>query len=525
MGDRPHLSNEQEFFYTYGHSNESITTTSSTSSPVNSIAPNNFGGFNWPPQAASAATNFDSGVNHSRFDYTSQRHVWSSPQPQQHHYLLPHQQQHAQFQQQLLHQQQQYHQNMSYRSPLIMQGSPYEDPYRGYMDNNELMRYNTPHLASDANQHMLHKANSYHQQHNHSSLIPMTGISINSYYPPQHIPPDKIITPSKEDNITFNETYNTVKNKSKDLKIIETSPSSSSVKSKIKNKTPSPKSTPLPSPLIPSTTNTKRKRVDGDSRRNSISTQQENLRQQKQQGGGGGGKRTHRQQQQEVLVEEEEGGGVCNVLKEGDVNREAVDQIENELAFLRDECATILIMLDSLRNAFITDVSTSSDLVNKSTTLPLTGTINFMEHDTGFNNSTNQNIATKIKPRRSIVMAQNPEMEREMRIAYDDLMLQVRQLEKKVERLEVKSKNACILENLKAKRRKKEDEDEDEQRYSLISNTATSETIHSGSSCASSCGSDNEYVLSENEIDGPNKSRKRVFSRKGQKSDRHTLIS
>lgn len=521
MGDRPHLSNEQEFFFTYGHSNESITTTSSTSSPVNSIAPNNFGGFNWPPQATSAAaTNFDSGVNHPRFDYSSQGHVWSSPQPQQHHYLLPHQQQHAQFQQQLLHQQRQYHQNMSYRSPLIMQGSPYEEPYRGYMDNNELMQYNTPHLATDVNQHMLHKANSYHQQHNPNTSIPMTGISTNSYYPPQYIPPDKVITPlNEEDELHFNKTYNNVKNKSKDLKIIETSPSSSSsFKPKIKNKTPSPKSTPLPSPLIPSTITAKKRRVDGDSRRNSIvvtsSTQQQSQpRQQKQQGGG---KRTQRQQQQEVFVEEEEGGGVCNVLKEGDVNREAVDQIENELAFLRDECATILIMLDSLRNAFITDVSSSSDQTNRSATLPLTGTINFMENDTAFNNSTNQNFATKIRPRRSIVMAQNPEMEREMRIAYDDLMLQVRQLEKKVERLEVKSKNACILENLKAKRRKNEDEDEDEQRYSLIGNAATSETIHSGSSCASSCGSDDEYVLSENEIDGPNKPRKRFFSRKGQ---------
>ncbi|CAO3649709.1 unnamed protein product [Mucor hiemalis] len=513
MGDRPHLSNEQELFYTYGHSNESIATTSSTSSPVNSIAQSNFGGFNWHGQAASAAINFDSGVNHSHFDYSSQRHLWSSPQPQQHHYMIQQQQQHTQFQHQIIHQQRQYHQNMSYRSPLIMQGSPYEDPYRDYpMDNNELMRYNTPHLTTDTNQHTLHKTDTYHQQHNTTTLIPMADMSTNTYYPLQYIPPDKIINTSNEDELPVNKSYNNVKNKSKDLKIIETSPSSS--KSKIKYKTPSPKSTTLPSPLIPSITTSKRKRVEGDSRRNSISanssTQQQRHYKQQQ----GGGKRSHRQQ--EVLEEE---GGMCNELKEGDVNREAVDQIENELAFLRDECATILIMLDSLRNAFITDVSTSSDLANKSAPLPLTGTINFMENDAGFiNNFTNQSFVTKIKPRRSIVMAQNPEMEREMRIAYDDLMLQVRQLEKKVERLEIKSKNACILENLKAKRRKKDDDGEEEQRYSHISNTVTSDTINgsvSGSSCGSSCVSEDEYGLSENEIDD-SKLRKKVFSRKGQ---------
>lgn len=76
-----------------------------------------------------------------------------------------------------------------------------------------------------------------------------------------------------------------------------------------------------------------------------------------------------------------------------------VDQMENELSFLNDDCATILIMLDSLRNAF----------------------------------STSNKMDDKRRPK-------NQEMEREMRIAYDDLMLQVRQLERKVERLEEKSK-------------------------------------------------------------------------------------
>lgn len=56
-------------------------------------------------------------------------------------------------------------------------------------------------------------------------------------------------------------------------------------------------------------------------------------------------------------------------------------------------------------------------------------------------------------------MAQNAEMEREMRFAYDDLMLQVRQLEKKVERLEGKSKHVC-LEDSSMNTSKKKHEDQ-----------------------------------------------------------------
>lgn len=97
-----------------------------------------------------------------------------------------------------------------------------------------------------------------------------------------------------------------------------------------------------------------------------------------------------------------------------------VDQLENELSFLRDDCATILMMLDSLRNAF----SASNNKVSSMGTSTL-------------------DFSTK----RRTSAPRNPEMEKEMRIAYDDLMLQVRQLERKVERLEDKRKAMYLLEN------------------------------------------------------------------------------
>jgi hypothetical protein len=86
-----------------------------------------------------------------------------------------------------------------------------------------------------------------------------------------------------------------------------------------------------------------------------------------------------------------------------------VGQLETELAFLNDDCSTIMMMLDSLRNAFSTGPSL---VVNGMATL------DFSKDD------------------KKRAKARNPEMERELRSGYDDLMIQVRQLEKKVERLE-----------------------------------------------------------------------------------------
>ncbi|KAL9557390.1 hypothetical protein MBANPS3_001414 [Mucor bainieri] len=152
-------------------------------------------------------------------------------------------------------------------------------------------------------------------------------------------------------------------------------------------------------------------------------------------------------------------------------SNQTVDQLENELAFLRDECATILIMLDSLRNAFLADVpfTTTSTLAAKSNSSSTT--INFMIENVGTLSPTTtspmqHHVDTSSattnngdKRRRSKAMAQNAEMEREMRFAYDDLMLQVRQLEKKVERLEGKSKHVC-LEDLSMNNNKRKHEDQ-----------------------------------------------------------------
>ncbi|KAG1406469.1 hypothetical protein G6F60_002906 [Rhizopus arrhizus] len=75
-----------------------------------------------------------------------------------------------------------------------------------------------------------------------------------------------------------------------------------------------------------------------------------------------------------------------------------ISEIEDEISFLAGECTSILILLDSLRNAFSTDAST-------------------------------ENMTIAIKKAK----------EKEIKTAYDGLVLQVWQLEKKIESLEKKS--------------------------------------------------------------------------------------
>lgn len=214
--------------------------------------------------------------------------------------------------------------------------------------------------------------------------------------------------------------------------------------------TPSPSETPIPSPIITG----KRKRRASTT---SINQLQQKRRIQKDvkdtlkeegvnhssydevDGGDNGGTTTRR----------------VDNIKETQSNQ-SVDQLENELAFLRDECATILINLDSLRNAFLADIPSTGTSVSTVKYNSLSATINFMVEDIGSLSTIStpsihhveksSAISNVDNRRRSKTMAQNPEMEREMRTAYDDLMLQVRQLEKKVERLERKSKNVCVEE-------------------------------------------------------------------------------
>jgi hypothetical protein len=214
--------------------------------------------------------------------------------------------------------------------------------------------------------------------------------------------------------------------------------------------TPSPSETPIPSPIITG----KRKRRTSTTSVNHLQQKrriQKDIRDMLKEGEGNHGSYDD--------VDGGDNGGTTtrrvNNIKETQSNQ-TVDQLENELAFLRDECATILIMLDSLRNAFLADIPSAGTSLSTVKSNSLSATINFMVEDVGAlstisapsihyveKSSVTNSVDTR---RRSKTMAQNPEMEREMRIAYDDLMLQVRQLEKKVERLEGKSKHVCLEE-------------------------------------------------------------------------------
>ncbi|KAF7727028.1 hypothetical protein EC973_008075 [Apophysomyces ossiformis] len=103
--------------------------------------------------------------------------------------------------------------------------------------------------------------------------------------------------------------------------------------------------------------------------------------------------------------------------------RRSLEGLETELAFLRDESATIGIMLHSLRNAF----QANAPMMCKS---------------------------------KKVVTSHKEDVDREMRTAYDDLMLQVKQLEKKVEKLESKIKDICeqVAEGKKEQQEEAEEE-------------------------------------------------------------------
>ncbi|RCH84561.1 hypothetical protein CU098_005394 [Rhizopus stolonifer] len=186
-----------------------------------------------------------------------------------------------------------------------------------------------------------------------------------------------------------------------------------------KTSPPSPKTTPLPSPELLNTSKRKRK--------NSIMSckQKEGVRRDNPDLGNAKDRNT------KTIHFAKDGADIATRREDRFVksNTQTVDQLENELAFLRDECATILINLGSLRNAFLAQ-SPPSASTSTNNRQPLMTTLSFTPEE-----GKEENTKKKQKS-----IAQNPEMEREMRIAYDDLMLQVRQVEKKIETLEAKSK-------------------------------------------------------------------------------------
>lgn len=146
----------------------------------------------------------------------------------------------------------------------------------------------------------------------------------------------------------------------------------------------------------------------------------------------------------------EEEGGTTTITTRTRLkgNLKVVDHLERELSYLGGDIATILILLDSLRNAFLADMPPTSSTERPPPTLPSISSFDSKSPS----HVTRQEIVKTTLPvvvdtrRLSRIIAQNPEMEREIRIAYDELCQQTRLLEKKVESLEVKSKYANTLD-------------------------------------------------------------------------------
>ncbi|KAI8883485.1 hypothetical protein K501DRAFT_142155, partial [Backusella circina FSU 941] len=97
-----------------------------------------------------------------------------------------------------------------------------------------------------------------------------------------------------------------------------------------------------------------------------------------------------------------------------DDDANTLGKLVDELSFLNDECATILMMLDSLRNAYLANGP----------------------HQAASSPSIQDSHIIEGQQRGSNSFVQNRDIEKEMRIAYDDLMLQVRQVEKKINKVE-----------------------------------------------------------------------------------------
>ncbi|PHZ10811.1 uncharacterized protein RHIMIDRAFT_259940 [Rhizopus microsporus ATCC 52813] len=127
-----------------------------------------------------------------------------------------------------------------------------------------------------------------------------------------------------------------------------------------------------------------------------------------------------------------------------------VEQLQEEISFLSDEITIVLIVLDSLRNAFLADnafTATPSSLARDNR--PMLKTLNFTKNDraslkqTTYITDNDNNIKGN-----ALDIVDNPEVEKEIRIAYDDLVMQVKQLERKIDTLEKKSR-VMMTENRK----------------------------------------------------------------------------
>ncbi|KAL0089489.1 hypothetical protein J3Q64DRAFT_1847093 [Phycomyces blakesleeanus] len=169
-----------------------------------------------------------------------------------------------------------------------------------------------------------------------------------------------------------------------------------------------------------------------------------------------------------------------------ELKNKSVDGLETELGFLRDETVSIVIVLDSLRSAFL--ASTSEDpMVEPNRPLAIL---------TGISPETPVAVprpmidpGTARGPVTESFLGRSnytPDMDKEVQTAYDELMSQVKQLEKKVVKLEEQVKAVHVVPSRSKRTRREIDEDND---YAEGSNSATRYAQTASSSPAASASS------------------------------------
>ncbi|GAA5805053.1 hypothetical protein EDC94DRAFT_613102 [Helicostylum pulchrum] len=449
---QPFNQRESYDYFMIQQSTSSPTSTSTASSPITTAMQNVSAGTNWPTRIFP----FDSAVNQYEYDYSQRTNnpVWSLPHPQQHN-IMPQ----PNYQQQL-------HNQLHYQQQHLI--------FRSHPDMHHSIYQNYDQVSQDLFQvpTTLPEEIYYAPQEQHN-VLHITETQLNN----ANIPSYTDSSSDKASDLTFKIEAMTATNVQQDL---ESTLSPLPSITKLNCESVSPNTTPLSSPVLSCTK--KRKRVGKATATctnsslgqlgNSVVDADEDER---------GVKRTNQ--------EEGVDGGTKEVGVQG--SRKTVDQLERELDFLGDDCDTILMMLDSLRNAFLADIP-ASQLKSTSKGIPLTSTFdskekNHIDQVAYAKNLTNQ-VPTIINTRRrSKIIAQNPEMEREIRTAYDDLMIQVRQVEKKVDALEGKRKNAFHV-----------DKEQKKEKPSVRPQSDNEEDTYSQSSCALSSiisEEDDDYLL------------------------------
>ncbi|KAI9348859.1 hypothetical protein BD770DRAFT_395121 [Pilaira anomala] len=453
MGDSYQPSNQRESYeyFMIQQPTSSPTSTSTSSSSMTTAMQNNSPGINWPPHHFQ----FEPTVNQYEYEQ-NQLHghqLWSLPYPQQHQ-VIPQANYQQQWHNQLRYQQQ----HTVFRSHPDMHHSIYQT----YEQMNGEV-FQVPTLPVDM----------YYAPQQQRNVVHSMDPQVNADVPINHnLSQNRVSTSLMVDPATA-VSLNQIQ--------VETRSSPLPSVKRLRHESVSPNPTPSSSPGLSFTPRKRKKTI----KRATTCTSLEQLAHSSTEVVNERGAKKRIKQEEGVDGETKEvGGGLKG-------SRKTVDQLERELDFLGDECATILMMLDSLRNAFLADISasssSSSQLRPNSKAPPFIGTFDskqetHIDQGTYTKNSTNQasvSTANTIR-RRSKIIAQNPEMEREIRTAYDDLMIQVRHLERKVDALEGKSKSAFSLDRKqkqKAVVRPQSDKEEEEEEICSQSSDALSSIL------------------------------------------------